>query len=186
MRLWRRMTVLAVDLWFVLALVRMVAGPRDHFVRDVGLLFFVTAAIVGALGLGMVVAARRRCYDIHRHGLAVRGPRGELEAIIPWARVDPGRILLRTPPRQVEAWTPGGLLDWAARPTFVLISGWERRSTDSCDNGAPRTTEATGCPPGWWHLGVTDPVNLLTVLESAMIADGHAARGLTVSALSHR
>lgn len=179
------MLTLGLDLWLVLSLVRMALGSRDHFVRDVGLLFLVAAAVGGVIIGAIVSAARRRRYDIHQHGLVLRGRRGEQVAVIPWTTVDPGRVLLSTPSRRVRAWTPLGLLDWATRPTIVLINGWVRSPNDLGQGRRHRYDTGTyDYPFGWWQLGVTDPVHLLTAIESAMVADGHPARGLTAAALS--
>ncbi|WP_435203063.1 hypothetical protein [Janibacter sp. GS2] len=185
MGLGRRMSALGLDLWLVLSLGRMALGARDHFVRDVGILLLVAVAVVGVVTAVIVSAARCRRYDIHRHGLVLRGRRGEQVAVMLWASVDPGRIILSTPSRRVRAWTPRGLLDWATRPTIVLINGWVRGPNDLSQGRRHRYDTGTyDYPFGWWQLGVTDPVHLLTAIESAMIADGHAARGLTAAALS--
>lgn len=156
--------------------------------RDVGLPFLLVVAIANLVALGVVVGGRRRRYDIHRHGVVVRGPRGKMEAVIVWARVDPARVLISTSPPRVRAWTPRGLLEWVARPTKVLIHDQRHRPSQSPQGEAhhryePKTHDS---PCGWWQLDVTDPVHLLTTIEAVMIADGHAARGLTAAALTHR
>lgn len=184
LRVWRRMAIVAVDLWLVLGVARMVLGSQDHFIRDFALLGLVAAALVLLTCLGIVAFARRYRYDIHHHGLALRGRKETLGALVPWATVDPGRVLISDPPRQVSRWTPRGLLDWAARPPLVLINGWVCRPNDQPHSAAHRyITDTGGSPFGWWQLGVTDPLHLLTAMESAMVTHGYSARGMTAAAM---
>ncbi|WP_068266719.1 hypothetical protein [Janibacter limosus] len=181
------MAVLAVDLLLVLGIVRMTLGSREHFVRDLGLLSLVVATLVMLVGLVIASLARRSRYDIHQHGLALRGRDDVVEAFIPWETIDPGRVLISAAPRQVSTWTPRGLLEWAARPPLVLINGPVCRPNNQPHSRDHRySTDTDTSPFGWWQLGVTDPLHLLTAIESAMVADGHCARGLTAAALARQ
>lgn len=187
-RLWRRAGVLVLDLWLVAGLVRMFSGSREHFLRDVALLLVAVAAVVALVCLGLVERARRRTYELRQHGLVLRGRGQDDGVVIPWATVDPGRIILSSPPRGVAARTPTGLLEWLVRPTTVLVNGWGhlpdgREDVASLHRYEPGASES---PFGWWQLRVADPVDLLTAIESVMVGDGHPARGLAEGALSRR
>lgn len=184
LRLWRRMAMVAVDVWLVLGVARMALGSRDHFVRDFALLGLLAAALVLLGCLAIVAFARRYRYDIHQHGLALRGRNEALGALVPWATIDPGRVLISDPPRQVGRWTPQGLLEWAARPPLVLINGWVCRPNDQPHSLVHRfDSGAESTPFGWWQLGVTDPLHLLTAIESAMVTHGYSAQGMTAAAM---
>lgn len=172
---------------FVFAL--LAAPAHGLVVGSVGLLLvlLLTAAILVAAAL----LARRYHHNVHQHGLVLTGPKGDVHAI-PWATVDPGRIFIATSTR---AMTRMPLALHRQRAFFapgVVLNGWTDRpkgthaAFEAFSSGYRHQPMPKDSPFGWWQLGVADPRELLAAIESAMVADGYPAAGLTSFALSRR
>lgn len=170
-RMWGRAGLLALDLWLVACVVRILVGAREDFVRDAVGLLLAVAALVLVLAAAAVWRARRHVYELHEHSLTLRRRGASGAVVIPWASVDPGRVLLSSPTRLPPTWWPAGWLRWALAPPVVLVNG---------------SDDSSGSPFAWWRLEVADPVDLLTAIESAMIAGGQPAQGLAADVIGRR
>lgn len=185
-----RVVLLGLTAGVVLGALVLLLAPGEALVPAVAA--FVLAVVVAVVAaVAALLAARRYRYDVHAHGLVLRGLRGGYD-VIPWATLDPGRVFIA---RSVRAMTrmPVALhRQRAAFPPGLVLNGWTNRPTgthevvEAVSGGHRYQPMASDTPFGWWQLGVAHPAALLGAIEQAMLADGYAAAGLTPFALSRR
>lgn len=187
---WGAVVLVGLAAGVVLGALVLVLAPGDALVPalaacGIAVLVAVLAAAAAVLG------ARRYRYDVHAHGMVLRGLRGGYD-VIPWASVDPGRVFIA---RSVRAMTRMPIALHRQRAVFppgLVLCGWTTRPTgtheaiEAFSSGYRYQPMAGETPFGWWQLGVADPAALLAAIEYAMVADGYPAAGLAPFALSGR
>lgn len=187
---WVRIVGVGLGVGVVLGVLVLLLAPGAALVAAVAACA-VTVVVAVLAATGALLAARRYRYDVHAHGLVLRGLRGGYD-VLPWASLDPGRVFIA---RSVRAMTRMPIAlhrQRAAFPPGVVLNGWTNSPTGTHEAveafaGGYRYQPTAGETPfGWWQLGVTDPAALLGAIEHAMVADGYAAAGLTPFALSRR
>lgn len=176
-----------------LALVALTVAADPSVERTIAAVLAVVglAAVVVVVMIVVALVARRYRHDVHAHGLVLHGPMAN-EQVIPWATIDPGRVFIGRTLRAITRMPAALGRQRAMFAPAVMVNGWTSRPQGSNEvfeqfsadyRYQPRPIDS---PFGWWQLGVTDPRSFLMAIESAMVADGYPAAGLTPFALSRR
>lgn len=182
---WAKALALMVAVCVLVGTLVAVVGPDGAVLGAVAL----TAVVFLLILLATWVAARSHGFAVHQHGLVVTTAWGSPEAI-PWATIDPGRVFVATTVRAMIRMPLSLSRQRAVFAPGVVINGWTDQPRGSVEwfeqfsSGYRYQPRPVDSPFGWWQLGVTSPQDLLVAIESAMLADGFPAAGLTSFALS--
>lgn len=188
--IWAKGVALGLGAGLVVALLVLLAAP-DGGAGAAFLGLVAVVLLVIAILVVLSVVARRYRHDVHAHGLVLSGPGGGVE-VLPWATVDPGRVLVGASTRSMTRMPVALHRQRAVFAPAVVLNGWTNRPTGShqafeaFSSGYRSQPQASDSPFGWWQLGVTDPAAFLQAVEAAMVADGYPAAGLTPFALSRK
>lgn len=146
----------------------------------------VMVLMIGFLGAGATAAAaaataRSTRVDVHAHGLVVGTGAGRA---IPFATMDPGRIVWITSPWAGRQIVTLGRRRLGVGENGLLISGTDGPSgvedpqrLGTIYDPSPRAPKIA-TPFVWWYLGPEDPAAFLHDLEAALLIDGYPAHGL--------
>lgn len=183
-RVWTKGALLALDLGLALGLLRAMVGPRENVTRDLVAIFVGGAVLIGGALILLLLAARRRRHDVHRGGVVLRATADAPASVVPWSSVDPGRVFIAPTTATATRWVAAHV-QRAIRPPAAVVNGSVRGTEHAAGaNAALRHRPVAGDGPfGWWQIGVSDPVAVLGAIESAMVAEGYPAAGMTSRAL---
>lgn len=189
--MWAKAAVLGVVIGLMVSVLVLVFWP-DERGSTVAMLspVFVLGFVLTIVAVVALIARRYR-HEVRRHGLVLRSLVGRAE-VVPWATVDPGRMFIGDSIRAATRMPLALHRQRAVFPPAVMVNGWTNRPRGSFEaferfSGDYRYQPMPiDSPFGWWQLGVTDVRSFLTVVESAMVADGYPATGLTRFVLSRR
>jgi hypothetical protein len=186
---WAKALALMVVLCGLVGALVGVVGPDGSGLGAVVGAVAATAVLYLLIVVAAWVAARCHGFAVHEHGLVVTTAWGSPEAI-PWATIDPGRVFVATTVRAMIRMPLSLSRQRAVFAPGVVINGWTDQPRGSVEwfeqfsSGYRYQPRPVDSPFGWWQLGVTSPQDLLVAIESAMLADGFPAAGLTSFALS--
>lgn len=190
---WAKGTALGGCIGVAMAILVVLIAPPESSSAGPFVAFFLCVLLVDGILLALVLVARSYRHAVHEHGLVLTSPGSRTPEVVPWATLDPGRVFI---PDSIRAHIRMPLASHRQRALFppgLVINGWTNRP-----RGGPEIFEEFSSnyryqpmpitsPFGWWQLSTGgDPRGMLETIESAMVADGYSASGLTDFALSRR